>query len=107
MEHRPITSHELDEVIEHWISGANVDQSALDKEAEAIVDAIKGSPKAREALMGSVVHIATQGEKHIPCGLMQSVAAFFVVAMRVAEQRQKAAGDIAELDRMMGLEEGR
>lgn len=93
----PITSRELDEVIDSAINGPGVDQCELDKESKAIAKAINGSKSATAALQGAIFHIITHGPDNVKTGLTNSVAAFFLVAMKLVEHRQKAAKDIDEL----------
>jgi hypothetical protein len=94
-----ITPDELDEIISSLTENSE-SMDKLDKESDAIVAALKASPRANEALAGAVLHIVTNGPDHVSCGLMQCVGPFMLIAMKLVEQRQRAQKELDELNKL-------
>lgn len=105
MKLKPITLEELDEAIEDELNVDSSDQLASRQaEMDHIVSLIEKSEHARRALSRCEQHILEEGKKHIMCGLIQSVAAFFVIAQKATERRHLIAPSISELEKMFELE---
>jgi len=100
---RKITSAELDEAVDTYLLADHVDADVLQREMNDVVEAINGSKRCQAALQGSVMHIIAKGPDHVSCAVTNTVAGFFVVALKLAMQRHKADTEINELENIFKL----
>jgi hypothetical protein len=99
-----ITVADLDTLVDEYIIGEHVDPGVLERDLQRVIKLLESSPRCKSAIEGAVMHVVARGPDHVGCGITQTSAAFFIIALKLAEMKHKAAPDIAELERLMSLE---